>query len=174
MIKKVFLLIAFYGPCSSVFVPCDEDEPCSTFDGFRGIGKDAKDCEFTKNLSGKLVRMHRCLRSGAPLVCCPLIAETACNSFGTREIVLSTDYKILGGNNANLAEFPHFASIGFPSAVENDPEVKFDCGGALISNKFVLSAAHCFNQVNRQPTLVRLGKVSKVGIHICDLFLSIF
>lgn len=189
MIKKVFLLLALCEAFTFASVPCDEDEPCTTFDGFKGIGKAAKDCEFTRRL-GKSVKKHSCLRTGAPLVCCPLnkprrdeiinpvnatnephrdeiisrindgAAETACKSFPPKHPNFSSTFKILFGTDADLAEFPHFASIGFPS--EDGSSVNFECGGVLISNKFVLSAAHCFSQVNRQPTVVRLGKVKLI------------
>jgi secreted trypsin-like serine protease len=46
---------------------------------------------------------------------------------------------IVGGEPASLHEFPHFALLGF----QFDNELKFLCGGSLISENFVLTAAHC-------------------------------
>lgn len=48
---------------------------------------------------------------------------------------------IVGGEKAIKHEFPHFALIGYE---ENDQRV-FKCGGSIISERFILTAAHCAN-----------------------------
>lgn len=64
---------------------------------------------------------------------------------------------IVGGEAAKPGEFPHQALLGYPN--DNAPEgYKFDCGGSLISERFVLTAAHCFAQ--GYPTIIRLGEHS--------------
>lgn len=47
---------------------------------------------------------------------------------------------ITGGINANPREFPHMAAIAYK---DKSGQVAFGCGGSLISERFVLTAAHC-------------------------------
>ncbi|XP_039762927.1 venom protease-like [Pararge aegeria] len=66
---------------------------------------------------------------------------------------------IVGGENANQGEFPHMAALGWVDAVGN---YVFQCGGSLISSRFVLTAAHCTHTPNKllrdpKPQIVRLG-----------------
>ncbi|CAB0041145.1 unnamed protein product [Trichogramma brassicae] len=46
---------------------------------------------------------------------------------------------IVGGKKASPREFPHMALVGYL----NNNEVNWRCGGSLISDRFVLTAAHC-------------------------------
>lgn len=46
---------------------------------------------------------------------------------------------IVGGSKADPKEFPHSTAIGF----ESGSSIKWSCGGTLISETFVLTAAHC-------------------------------
>ncbi|CAG9797989.1 unnamed protein product [Chironomus riparius] len=61
---------------------------------------------------------------------------------------------IIGGTEAENHEFPHQALLGY--ATENT-EVKWLCGGSLVSPNFVLTAAHCL--FSRQ-----IGHVQKVKV----------
>ncbi|CAH2083530.1 unnamed protein product [Euphydryas editha] len=64
---------------------------------------------------------------------------------------------IVGGEDANQGEFPHMAAIGWVNVEGN---YAFQCGGSLISSRFVLTAGHCSKNPRmkeKKPAIVRLG-----------------
>uniref|UniRef100_A0A1L8DQW0 Putative trypsin-like serine protease n=1 Tax=Nyssomyia neivai TaxID=330878 RepID=A0A1L8DQW0_9DIPT len=63
---------------------------------------------------------------------------------------------IVGGEEAKTAEFPHMAVIGWDSESSNGV-IDWNCGGALISEDCILTAAHCTHIRGVQPKYVRLG-----------------
>ena len=64
---------------------------------------------------------------------------------------------VVGGQDARLHEFPHMAAIGYRSA-GSSPRIEWNCGGSLISEMFVLTAAHCTATAQGPPIRVRLGE----------------
>lgn len=64
---------------------------------------------------------------------------------------------VVGGQDANPNEFPHMAAIGYPNF---NGEISFNCGGSLISDRFVLTVAHCEKSDRQSPTMVRLGDLN--------------
>lgn len=47
---------------------------------------------------------------------------------------------VIGGTKTKIGEFPHMAALGYRVI---DGGISFFCGGSLISEKFILTAAHC-------------------------------
>ncbi|XP_023014211.2 serine protease Hayan isoform X1 [Leptinotarsa decemlineata] len=80
-------------------------------------------------------------------------SERACRRFSKgvkrRGIVR---FNILGGTDADIDEFPHMAALGYR---ERDG-ISWNCGATLISERFLLTAAHCFIE-EVVPSIVRLG-----------------
>ncbi|GJQ80981.1 hypothetical protein Trydic_g4795, partial [Trypoxylus dichotomus] len=85
-------------------------------------------------------------------------AATACESY--HELRLTG---VIRGQNASLGKFPYIASLH----VEGDePEqTKWgNCAGSLISETFVVTAAHCVVRVDEKNlVMVRLGKADLLG-----------
>ena len=67
------------------------------------------------------------------------------------------DDHIVNGEDAEVGEFPHMAAIGYET---DSSSYEFNCGGTLIADNYVLTAAHCVNRRDTQPAIVRLGRVS--------------
>lgn len=63
---------------------------------------------------------------------------------------------IVGGEAAKHGEFPHQALLGYPREDGSPEPYSFSCGGSLISDRFILTAAHCFSYGD--PVIVRLGE----------------
>lgn len=66
---------------------------------------------------------------------------------------------IVGGEVAKTGEFPHMAAIGWL----NNGEKEWKCGGSLMSEIFVLTAAHCSSLYGIPPDIVRLGDQNLVS-----------
>ncbi|XP_054265061.1 serine protease Hayan-like isoform X1 [Macrosteles quadrilineatus] len=63
---------------------------------------------------------------------------------------------IVGGEASELGEFPHMAAVGFK--VRTSRDILWNCGGTLISKRYVLTAGHCTNTSFGNPVTVRLGE----------------
>ncbi|XP_031626099.1 apolipophorins-like [Contarinia nasturtii] len=79
-------------------------------------------------------------------------SEWACESYSDDNMNL----RIYGGVETTSEEFPWMAALGYLDYSDDDYKVTFRCGGTIISDYFILTAAHCTS--NPKPVVVRLGK----------------
>ncbi|GJQ76779.1 hypothetical protein Trydic_g15619 [Trypoxylus dichotomus] len=67
---------------------------------------------------------------------------------------LYQDDKIYGGVPTMLFEFPWAVAL----KIKTGNSFGYDCGGSLISNRYILTAAHCIQEKTSQVVGVRLGE----------------
>ncbi|XP_059051620.1 serine protease snake-like [Achroia grisella] len=87
----------------------------------------------------------------------PLLPNPETMSISSPKCEYSGVELIVGGQSADQGEFPHMAAIGFTNF---DGGYNFNCGGSLISPRFVLTAGHCTRDPGAkdpEPVIVRLG-----------------
>ncbi|XP_049951658.1 serine protease snake-like isoform X2 [Schistocerca serialis cubense] len=83
-----------------------------------------------------------------------------------------TFHFVVGGTDADIGEIPHMAAIGY----QVDGNLEWNCGGSLISEYYVLTAAHCTHIGKYPAVIVRLGehnlKSDHDGAHPVDYHIA--
>nr|UGZ35786.2 prophenoloxidase-activating enzyme 2a [Cherax quadricarinatus] len=78
-----------------------------------------------------------------------------------------TSTKIFFGENAVLGEYPWMANLGYG----NRQNPTWGCGGALITDQYVLSAGHCLDSDftgGQSVVLIRLGEHNLATVKDCE------
>ncbi|XP_062557542.1 serine protease grass-like isoform X2 [Armigeres subalbatus] len=91
-------------------------------------------------------------------VCCQLNEIDPAQSLLPTECGVTTDDRISNGENAGLFEFPWMALLRYR---EFNGEIVDGCAGSLITERFVLTAAHCIKVKSKTLDHVRLGEYNK-------------
>lgn len=86
----------------------------------------------------------------------------------TDECGMSLGERIVGGKNAALGEYPWIARIGYRRS--GSGTLLYRCGGSLINNRYVITAAHCVVNLpgDLQLASVRLGDLDERTDPDCD------
>lgn len=68
------------------------------------------------------------------------------------------DMHIIGGEKAEVGEFKFQVALGYVNFDED--ELEFKCGGSLIADDVIITAAHCVNKKDKLPVMARIGRTS--------------
>lgn len=149
-----------------------EGESCTLLDGVSaGICRHHESCPYLRTVP-KTQWVTCSFVRDQPILCCREGAGAQFSSLPTRfetetrvpsksermcdrlPPISEVGNHIFNGVEARNGEFPHMAALGYPSKREDNV---FRCGASLISDRFLLTAAHCLSP--EKPIFARLGVV---------------
>ncbi|XP_064082396.1 trypsin-like isoform X2 [Macrobrachium nipponense] len=136
--------------------------PCIAKGGGKGLCTEISECLGIRDTFRTNPPANCGFNGNSPIVCCP-VEEAASGDF-TLDIstpssfsvascsrIIST-FSLVGGFESQRNAWPWMALIG----IKEEDGADWFCGGVLINDQWVLTAAHCLD--TRIPTIVRLGE----------------
>ncbi|KAL3290131.1 hypothetical protein HHI36_023496 [Cryptolaemus montrouzieri] len=83
------------------------------------------------------------------------VVQVSCHSLecGFRPQIVRYRARIVGGRNAGMGSWPWQAALY--------KEGEFQCGGSLLSDKWIMSAGHCFYKSQQEYWVARLGALRR-------------
>lgn len=153
-IKVIVLIISLNNIYTlQLYDECDQD-------GINGVCLRLTDCPPAQKMipQGDLPQTCSFDTDFHPIVCCPSLSVLKCQEYSEilqDSIPIDQDdtWRIVGGTNASKGEYPHMAALGFGEF----PDISWLCGGTLISDQFILTAAHCLEAGDKKVSYVFLG-----------------
>lgn len=85
-----------------------------------------------------------------------LIASSSSYRLNSLEENINDD-RIVGGKTANPGQFPYMVGLCSPEKVNNTVICKRSCGGSILNNRWVVSAAHCTMLTNTLYLAIAVG-----------------
>lgn len=135
---------------------------CTLKDGSRGTCREATHCPWFVDTILKKKRFNEKVSCGfmgaTEIICCKGVdvgvrTQLACDR--VPEITSRLTFHIIDGEEAEDGEFPFMAALGYDNE-EIGVGYDYRCGASLISENFLLTAAHCIPKQSR-PVVALLG-----------------
>lgn len=127
---------------------CSLNSDCTTLGGNPGRCVPLKNCteyDLRLAISGSIQGQLNDSHTG----CCPkLRSDPDCGAMKLQD-------HIFGGDETDRDEFAWLAIVMVTNPSSGEPV--FKCGGTLINDRYVVTAAHCVRQIKYDKLLIRLG-----------------